>query len=124
MEDIHTTSSASSFGNSGLMVSGESTSFSILNSNFKQEMASLSNSSSFLSNNGKNSFVNSSSSTSSIPIVNTSQTNVIGNNSQTTLFNARLEPANMRIIETRVDPNEIIREIESELSSRLNKVIS
>lgn len=129
MEDIHTTSSTSSFGNSGLMLSGQSTSFSILNSNFKQDIASLSNSSSFLSNNGKNSFVNSSSSTSSIPIVNTSLTNVLGNNSNNsqngTLFNNRLEPANLRIIETRVDPNEIIREIENELSNRLNnKVIS
>ncbi|CAF0940943.1 unnamed protein product [Brachionus calyciflorus] len=135
MEDIHTTSSTSSFGNSGLILNSQSTSFSILTSNLKQEMISSSNSSSFLSNNGKNSFANSSSSTSSIPIVNNNnnQINLLGNNTNTnnssqqnTLFNNRLEPANLRIIETRVDANEIIREIENELSNRLlnNKVFS
>lgn len=70
-----------------------------------------------ISHNGKNSLVNSSSSTSSIPIVN----NSISNGSQNGLLNSRMESTNQRIIETRVDPNEIIREIENELSSRLNR---
>ncbi|RNA25095.1 hypothetical protein BpHYR1_044089 [Brachionus plicatilis] len=124
IEDIQTASSSSSFGNSGLIISTQSNSYSLLNSNFKQEMASLSNSSSILSNNGKNSFVNSSSSTSSIPVVNGIISN-LGNSGQNSLLGSRVETANQRIIETRVDPNEIISEIESELSSRLNgKVMS
>ena len=80
----------------------------------------ISSSSSIMDNNN---LITNSNSSSNIPLLNNvnNQTvnsfNMINNNNNTN--NTKIEPANMRIIETRIDANDIISQIELELTNRI-----